>query len=476
MTDSQFLCIKKLTACNIIRTAAKHNLREIAKERGSDSHIDATRIPLNRVLRGSPTADGVAKLAKTLRIEAGIETQRKNQVLGLEIIIGLPAETAIDHERFFDDAVQWTEQAFGAPILSAVVHHDEAAPHCHILLLPLVGRRMIGSDLMGGPATLEARQADFHAKVGKRYGLALPVPRKRYSAWVLNKAMEMLVASFMANSGLQPHIVRTMLAKHAKDPEPLLKAMEMEMPREPSGDTFVGIMTKPVKPDRPKWAPAARRFGGETTPGFAHRPSEEENADNDRENIPANEARKTPEKAAAHAPEKTQTLSCVGFRISGHVISPTASQQSDDCMRRERVSDIGLDADVIDHRGVAGSDIGAELPAAAPPDQRKPDAATDQASNGIRATLHCAPASASATATGLHGIAPGRHAERQAIPATARGSRATLMAGKSYARCNALQRTATRRDATRWLVLRNPRRYGGIQHDTNGLGKRTGRE
>ena len=116
-------------------------------------------------------------------------------------------------------------------------------------------------------------------------------------------------------------------------------------------------------------------------------------------------------------------------------------------MQRERVSDIGLDADVIDHRGVAGSDIGAELPAA-PPDQRKPDAATDQASNGIRATLHCAPASASATATGLHGIAPGRHAERQAIPATARGSRAALMAGKSYARCNALQRNATHRNAT----------------------------
>ena len=452
MTDSQFLAIKKLTACHIIRTAAKHNLREIAKERGSSSRIDAARIPLNQVLRGSLTADGVAKLAKALLVAAGIETQRKNQVRGLEIIIGLPAETTIDQERFFADAVQWVEQAYGAPILSAVVHRDEAAPHCHILLLPLVGRRMIGSDLMGGPATLEARQADFHAKVGKRYGLALPAPRKRYSAWVLNKAMEMLVASFMANSGLQAHIVRVTLAKHAKDPEPLLKAMKMEMPREPSGDTFVGIMTRPVKPDRTEWAPAARR------------PTGEEYAVDGRENTAANDARAAPEKTAAPAPEKTQTLSCVGFRISGHAILPDQSQQSDGCMQRERVGDIGLDAEGIDRSSFAGSNIGAELPAAAQLDQGKPDAAVGQVSDRNRATLLCAPASASATTTGLHGIAPGRHAERQATPTTARGSRAAVMAGKSDARCNALQRTETQRNA-----LQRPQRdgsYCATQDDT----------
>jgi hypothetical protein len=239
----------------------------------------------------------------------------------------------------------------------------------------------------------------------------------------------------------------------------------MEMPREPSGDTFVGIMTRPVKPDRPEWAPAARR------------PTGEEYAVDGRENTPANDARAAPEKATAPTPEKTQTLSCVGFRISGQVVSPTASQQSDDCMQRERVGDIGLDADVIDHRSFTGSDIGAELPAAAQLDQGKPDAAVGQASDRNRATLLCAPASASATTTGLHGIAPGRHAERQATPTTARGSRAAVMAGKSDARCNALQRTETQRTATtatRRLVLRNPRRYGGVWRDTNGMGKRTG--
>jgi hypothetical protein len=320
------------------------------------------------------------------------------------------------------------------------VHHDEAAPHCHILLLPLVGRRMIGSDLMGGPATLEARQADFHAKVGKRYGLALPVPRKRYSAWVLNKAMEMLVASFMANSGLQAHIVRTMLAKHAKDPEPLIKAMEMEMPREPSGETFVGIMTKPVKPDRPKWAPAARRFGGETTPGFAHRPSEEENADNDRENIPANEARKTPEKAAAHDSEKTQTLSCVGFRISGQVVSPTASQQSDDCMQRERVGDIGLDADVIDHRSFTGSDIGALRPRIG---KRHHDRTARDRARATRRT-------ASNPDHGA-GIAGGGHGgqERRPMQRTATHRNAT--------HCN--DRNATARIAQPKTIRRHPARY-----------------
>jgi hypothetical protein len=272
--------------------------------------------------------------------------------------------------------------------------------------------------------------------------------------------MEMLYASFMANSGLQAHIVRTMLAKHAKDPEPLIKAMEMEMPREPSGETFVGIMTKPVKPDRPEWAPAARRFGGETTPGFAHRPSEEENADNDRENIPANEARKTPEKAAAHDSEKTQTLSCVGFRISDHAIQHDTSQQSDDCMQRERVGDIGSDAEGIDRSSFAGSDLGAEL-LADQRDQRKLDAATGQASNEIRATLHSDPASASTAATGLPDIAPARHTGQQAAPATARASRAAVMAGKSFARCSSLPRAATEGNA-----LQRDRQYYRTQDDT----------
>ena len=59
---------------------------------------------------------------------------------------------------------------FGADnILSAVAHHDEAAPHVHVLLL--VGHKMAGSELVGNRRTLADMQAAFHAAVGAHHGL-----------------------------------------------------------------------------------------------------------------------------------------------------------------------------------------------------------------------------------------------------------------------------------------------------------------
>ncbi len=253
MTHAQFLRIKKLTGKAIIEIAARHNHREILAELGTapGGHIDPERVGLNRVLRGHGTAAAVASQAKRLMDDAGVKPLKRTAVMALEIIFGLPPQSAIDHDQFFNEAVKWAEQYFGVPVISAIVHNDEAAPHCHVLLLPLVDGRMIGSDLMGGRAKLQGLQADFHSLVGQRHGLTRQTAQKRHSAATRRQAIDSAFDVLEANSGLSPAVLLALLVPHMSDPEPLLLALGLTMPAEKvkPKDTFIGIMTRPCKPE-----------------------------------------------------------------------------------------------------------------------------------------------------------------------------------------------------------------------------------
>ncbi|MGK5072369.1 plasmid recombination protein [Janthinobacterium sp. ZB1P44] len=282
MTYAQFLRIKKLTGKAIIEVAARHNCREILAELGAASggRIDPARVGLNRVLRGHGTAAAVASEAQALMDAAGIKATRKDAVRALEIIFSLPPDSPIDHDRFFNESVQWAGQYFAAPVISAIVHNDEAAPHCHILLLPLVDGRMVGSDLMGGRAKLQAMQADFYAQIGQRYGLARQTAQKRPSAATRKQAIDSAFDVLEANSGISAAVLLALLTPHLGNPAPLLLALGLTMPTPVivKGE-FVKMMTKPCKPEKPIG------FGKKKPIGFD----------------------------SSAAPENEQTLSCVGF-------------------------------------------------------------------------------------------------------------------------------------------------------------------
>jgi hypothetical protein len=255
MTNVQFLRIKKLTGKAIIEVAARHNHREILAELGvtSGGRIDPTLIKLNCILHGHSTAAAVAGHAKALMEAAGVKKMRKDAVMGLEIIFSLPLKATFDHGQFFTDSVQWASQFFAVPILSAIVHNDEAVPHCHVLLLPLVNGRMVGSDLMGGRGKLLAMQADFHAKVSQGYGLARQGAAQRPASVAIRKrALESASEVLKANSGLSDAVLLALLAPHAIDPAPLLVALGLPMPTSTSiKSDFVKMMTKPCKPEKP---------------------------------------------------------------------------------------------------------------------------------------------------------------------------------------------------------------------------------
>lgn len=173
MSGAAFLRLKKLKQGGIIATAARHNRRVIQAEMGAAGSIDPARSHLNQTLAGPPSADDVAALARQLMKAAGIDKMRRNGVLGIEVVFSLPVAHNVDEGAFFRDCVRWAGDAFGGAqnILSADIHRDESAPHCHVLMLPLVNGRMVGSDLVGNRTKLLATYDNFHQAVASRHGL-----------------------------------------------------------------------------------------------------------------------------------------------------------------------------------------------------------------------------------------------------------------------------------------------------------------
>lgn len=172
--------------------AARHNMRAEQEERGARAHIDPTRSHLNQHLRGPATPGEVAALAQSIMAAHGVAVDklRKDYAQALEIVFSLPIDTRIDVLRYFAECVEWAAQRFeNGNILCADIHLDEAAPHCHVLVLPMAGGRWVGGALLARER-LAALLKDFYDAVGARHGLRRPerltgADRERVAAAVL---------------------------------------------------------------------------------------------------------------------------------------------------------------------------------------------------------------------------------------------------------------------------------------------------
>lgn len=173
MSGAAFLRIKKLKGGGIITVAARHNRRVIQAEMGATGSINPARSHLNETLHGPTTADGVGQLAKDLMRKAGVVKFRKDAVMGLEFVFSLPVDHQLDDRAYFGECAAWVAGQYGGAqnVLSVDIHRDEGAPHCHVLLLPLDGGKLAGSDMVGGKQKLTATHKQFHEAVASRYGL-----------------------------------------------------------------------------------------------------------------------------------------------------------------------------------------------------------------------------------------------------------------------------------------------------------------
>ncbi len=292
---------------SIILDAAKHNLREIPAK-----NCDQSLSHLNKILQGACSAADVANMAQTLMDNAKAKIKRKDQIRGLEIIVSLPPDTAIDQAEFWRDSLNYIKRKFPIPILSAAIHNDEAAPHLHVILLPLIDGCLNGSEFFGSTKYRIALGQDFHAQVGQRYGLKLKAPSKPHSATVRREAADMLFAAI--DRVRSDNAIRLLLNLLARDPEPLIQELGLTMPRKQSKHkTFAAILTQNCPERKPERKSNPIGFENINPIGF----------DVDK------------------PVEKDRNLSCVGFQIITPVMSPDDNPQltNQDEYVREREED-----------------------------------------------------------------------------------------------------------------------------------------
>jgi len=137
--SSLFFQLDKINSFPQLKAAFRHNRREIQKELGANSHIDASKICMNySLIETVPTPDLLQLMYDS--IEQYEDTTgkriRRDAVLAIEAVFSIPASrTDISIESFFQDCLLWlTEQMSPATVLTTDVHLDEANPHMHVIL------------------------------------------------------------------------------------------------------------------------------------------------------------------------------------------------------------------------------------------------------------------------------------------------------------------------------------------------------
>ena len=156
--------------------ADKHNRRETQKERGSRAHIDPARSHLNRRIAGPALSADVVALALARMAGAGYKPLRQDYTQAYELLFSLPVNAGVDAAVYFAQCLQWAVAQFGLDnILSADEHHDESAPHLHILVLPMAGVRYLGSKLIDRVRLASLR--DSFAELALSFGLKEPIRR-----------------------------------------------------------------------------------------------------------------------------------------------------------------------------------------------------------------------------------------------------------------------------------------------------------
>lgn len=170
--ERQVVLVGKINGKARLLSAARHNLREIQAELGANSHIDPSKTHHNIVCLGGRTSREIMEHAEMLLRSAGIEKLRKDAVYAVEYIFSLPPETSIDFDAYFNASLEWLKDYVGCPILSAVTHLDEGAPHMHVLALPLVDDKMQGSAVVGYKSKLCGLKQSHYETVARRFGIS----------------------------------------------------------------------------------------------------------------------------------------------------------------------------------------------------------------------------------------------------------------------------------------------------------------
>lgn len=226
--DDGLLRLKMQHGTDGVLVASRHNKRKLATHKNAEPR----RSHLNYALRGPSTPEAVAGLAKELMAGVGIhKLKRKDNITAIEVVSSLPVGSSIDLRDYFEGFVCFVERRFGAQnILSADVHLDESAPHCHVLVLPLVGDRLDASGIVGGPAEVNALHDAFFADFAGGYGLRRPA--RRLTGTVRKNAAHQVLARLYedSDSALVSGVWPAICAAIESYPEPFMASLGIKAP------------------------------------------------------------------------------------------------------------------------------------------------------------------------------------------------------------------------------------------------------
>lgn len=209
--------------------AHAHNTRQIPTEFETFNHIDPTKIHLNEVLinLGDESLEGkVKRLIKEagINLESG-RYQRANKGLAIEWLFTVTPGFECDYKDLYSKGLKWLMETFpGCPIAHAIIHFDEADPHMHVIMVPIQGKRLPASKILGFKGVSRARLNDLYEKVAKEFGLSHPTRLtgaiKRLAAEITIKVCEKFDYRNILGRVWQPFIG----AIQAR-PEPFMEAL-----------------------------------------------------------------------------------------------------------------------------------------------------------------------------------------------------------------------------------------------------------
>lgn len=241
--DTFFLGIKSLNTksvvaakdmkTSIVPVVAKHLCRELPAEVcRSGGRIDPSRSALNysllpgRMTGATITAQAIAGMEEN---EIKWRQARKDQVMGVEFVFSLPPGFKHDERIFFTECLRWTERHYPQParIIAAIVHLDEAVPHLHVLLVPIVAQgRMSGHDVVGYKGLYTKRVNSFHEEVAQRFGLRKPRCKGKMTSTRRHHLADRTIDKLMADGWVaSPASVKEMHRMLFPDPLPMAQSM-----------------------------------------------------------------------------------------------------------------------------------------------------------------------------------------------------------------------------------------------------------
>jgi hypothetical protein len=219
----------------VLPVVGRHLYREIVETCWDGGRIVPSRSKLNySLLPDSPmTAAAMVDAALVAAAAHGINWTklRKDKIVGVELVISLPVGFRGDARGFFVDALAWVSSTFPQPvtIIAAVVHMDEAAPHLHVVLVPIAGPgAMNGHQIVGYKGLYNKRVNSFEQQVGQRYGLRKPRRKAKLTYQERQQLAERVLVKMAADGAGwadKPPAVAAMRKMLTADPMPMARAL-----------------------------------------------------------------------------------------------------------------------------------------------------------------------------------------------------------------------------------------------------------